>query len=230
MGLRKALKKVGKVAATISTGGLNLVGGALKSPKAPDAQDPTGDINALNVYGAEEEARRQALGREQQQQILQFGNEFQNRAKDFRSQLAQRLADTGQETFKMSNPYILEDLNSRGLASSPSEVANQQAQALKEIALANQSQLTGFDQDIFNQYNDLQGTGLSALLGGNQQALDAVLEARRAGLQRSFDVADQNRSESMAKYLAKRQSRDALIGSLLGGASKVGAAYAGKPS
>ena len=56
--------------------------------------------------------------------------------------------------------------------------------------MANQRQLMNFDTQSFNDINDIRGTGLSALLGGDQSALDSALELRKAGVQRRFDEQD----------------------------------------
>lgn len=223
MGLGKKLKKIVKKVAPAAinpiwaaTGLGKGVTGLLKSPKAPSPGDPGGDMGLFNQYASEEELRRQQLADQQKQQILDFGVDYENKAKDYRTKLAQSLAQTGQETFQRANPFILEDLNSRGLASSATTVGSAQADALKDIALQNQQALQGFDTDTYNALQDIRGSALSQHLGGNQDALDAALEMRRGGLERRFNVADQNRQMDMSKYIAKRQSRDNIIGGLIG--------------
>lgn len=237
-GLKRAFKKATSNPLAVIGGALGGAGGALtgfglskltgKSPNAPTAPDGSIDFGYLNALALEEEKRRQELGKKQRGQILDFSKEFETSAGDYRNRLAQRLAETGQKTFEQANPFILEDLNARGFATSPSETANAQSRALQEIALKNQDTLTGFDTNIFNELNDIKGTGLSALLGGDQSALDSALELRRAGIQRKFDIADQNQQDAMAQYLAKRQSRDNIIGGLFGLGGSVLGGLAGR--
>lgn len=224
MGLKKAFKKLNKTVVGkvfnplgIGVGGpVNQFKGFLKSPSAPSPEDFGGDMAQFEAYAQAEEARRRELAQKQRGQIDEFAGQYEGQAKDFRTRLAENLARTGQETFERANPFILEDLNARGLFSSPSEIARQQAETLGEITTENNRKLSDFDLATFNELQDLKGTGLSTLLGGDQDALDAALELRRGGLQRRFDVQDQNRQNEMATYLAKRQSRDNLLGSLIG--------------
>jgi hypothetical protein len=219
--LKKAIKKV----APVVTGGL--VGGQLfkglggPGPQAPAPSDPLGDVAAFNQFGTDSQKQLQEQAAKQQQQILDFANQYQTNAGNYRGQLAKSLADTAHQTFQQENPYILEDLNSRGLATSPTAVGAEQDRALKDIALQNQNVLSGFDTNTFNQLNDIRGSGLNTLLGGNQDALNAALQAKQAGLQRSFDVADQNRQQAFSNYLAKRQSRNQLTNSLIGAGGSI---------
>lgn len=191
------------------------------------SQGATDDEIRLGSQGKEEERRRQELGRKQRGQIEGFAEEFEQAAQNYRDNLAATLAGTVPSYFERMNPYILEDLNARGLFTSQTARDQSQAEAIKDIGLENQRQLTGFDRDTFNQINDIRGTALNAELGGDQAALDALLEMRRAGLQRSFDIADQVREQQFAEMLAKRQRRDQLVSSLLGLGGQLGAAYIG---
>lgn len=220
----------------LATGAFGALGAAYTGMKANEAnkmaemerQNAANQGMAQNEFerrAAEEEARRTALGQRQQGQILQFAGEFEKSAAERRRALAESLNTQGNELFQRANPFILEDLQSRGLASSESTVANEQAQALKDIALENQGRLNTFDNDIFNQITDLKSGGLSALMGGEQSALDSALELRRSQLNRTLDVQDQDREERLANFLARRQSRDQLIASIMGGASRLGAAH-----
>lgn len=181
-----------------------------------------GDLEAMARV---EEYKRQQLGRQQQEQILGFAGEQEQRAKDYRTQLASSLASSGQEFFKQANPGILEDLNARGLFTSQTARDQEQGRLLKDIELNNQQQLMNFDTSSFNEINDIRGTALSALLGGDQSALDSALELRKAGIQRKFDEADAARQQSFAEMLARRQSRDQLIGSILGLGGSLGAGF-----
>lgn len=188
---------------------------------ADQAAAAQGDLEAMARI---EERKRQDLGLKQRGQINAFADEQQTRATDFRRGLAESLTRRGQETFNLMNPAILEDLNSRGLFTSQTARDKSQADALKEIELENQRQLTNFDTQSFNDINDIRGTGLSALLGGDQSALDAALELRKASISRRFDEADAAREQSFAEMMARRQSRDQMIQGLLGGLGSLGTA------
>lgn len=183
------------------------------------AREADAELAAQGDFAAmarEEERKRQELGKKQQEQILGFAGETEARGADFRKKLAESLASTGRGVFERENPGILEDLNSRGLFTSQTARDQEQGRLLKDIALQEQESLRGFDTNLFNEVQDIRGTGLSALLGGDQSALDAALSLRKAGIQRKFDEADASREQSFAEMLAKRQSRDQLLSSLLG--------------
>jgi len=163
-----------------------------------------------------EEARRRAFGQYSQQQILDLGKQYSSEAAKRRAALSQSLMNTGQQTFDLQNPKILEDLNSRGLFTSPSTVANSQAQALKEIALANGTQLNNFDDQTFNEMNSIRNLGLSANLQGEQDALDSGLDLRRGGLESQLQGANASREEQLARDLADQQRRAGITNSLIG--------------
>ena len=188
---------------------------------ADQAAAALGDLEAMARL---EEQKRKDLGLQQRGQINAFADEQQGRASSFRRGLAESLTNRGRETFNLMNPAILEDLNARGLFTSQTARDQSQANALKEIELANQDQLSRFDTQSFNDINDIRGTGLSALLGGDQSALDAALELRKTGIQRKFDEADAAREQSFAEMLARRKSRDQMIQSLLGLGGNLGSA------
>lgn len=226
MGLGKSLKKLGRVATGVATGGLSEV---YRSMKPGDVSLPSygGGADELYRLAAEEEAKRKALGVQQQGQINTFADELQGRATDFRGKLAQSLAETSRGTFERANPFILEDLNARGLFTSQTARDQEQGRFLGDLAREEQTQLSNFDRDIFGQINDIRGSGLSALLGGDQSALDSALALKKAGIQRSFDDADMMREQSFAAQLAKRQSKDGLLQSLIGLGGRLGAAKLG---
>lgn len=218
-----------------------------------------------------ERAQRAELGRKQQEQLTGFAKEYGTAAEDFRKQLAddlsaqanelrsayegelgrlgEDLASSRQKTFELQNPYILEDLNRRGLLSSPTAVAQSQAQALKELQAQDEAKLAqarlglfegvqGFKErgaDILNQFGqqafgegqDLYGQGLSALIGGDQAGLDAALGLRRDLLSRQFQEAQAAQERAFAESLAKKQRSNSLLNSLLGaGGAIVGGAFA----
>lgn len=183
-----------------------------------------GDLAAM---AREEERKRQELGLKQRGQINEFAGEIEGKGAEFRKNLAQNLSDTGQQFFNRLNPQILEDLNSRGLFTSQTARDQEQTGALADIARENEKSLMRFDTDLFNQVNDIRGTGLSAMLGGDQSALDAALQLRKAGIQRRFDEQDAAREQSFAEMMAKRQSRDNLISSIIGLGGSLGSSFLG---
>jgi hypothetical protein len=81
--------------------------------------------------------------------------DYQATAAGRRKALADSLASTGQQTFNLQNPSILEDLNRRGLMTSPSTVATYQADALKAIALENQNKLMNFDTTTYANEDEM---------------------------------------------------------------------------
>lgn len=186
-------------------------------------------VSELERAAQEEEAKRHALGVQQQGQINTFADQQQGVVADYRKILAQHLSDTAQDTFRQANPGILEDLNSRGLFTSQTGRDDAQNRALQELATQQQSALSNFDTSQFNNIQDIRGSGLSALLGGDQSALDSALELRKAGIQRSFDIADQQRQQAFQQMLANRSNRQQMIGSILGLGGTLGGAFLGGP-
>ena len=165
----------------------------------PPALPENYGFNDLAEY---EEVRRRALGGQAEQTIL-----------DRRKQVESQLAKSGQERFSMQNPAILEDLNRRGLFTSPTAVNSAQAEALKGIELENQDRLLNFDE-----------TALAAKLQGEQDALDAALDLRRGDLEQRFGEAAANREEGLARDLARQSRRQGVTQSLIGaGGSILGA-------
>lgn len=249
-------------------------GSAAVSPTTPDE-------TKLTELGLNEKGQIEDLSAKHKAMIDTFAKEFGVSAKELRARLAQRLSESkqsiltqlgdidkqtrerlagnlasmGQQTFERANPFILEDLNRRGLFTSESAVTGAQADALKDIALANQAQLTNYDvgqaseladtienierentgslanldTDFFKQEEAIKSGGLDKLIGGEESALTAALEARRAGVQRSFDLADADREERLARYLAKKQSRNQIVSSLIGLTGTIGGAVFGGP-
>ncbi len=137
--------------------------------------------------------------------INMSADEYAKQAAAYRKALEQRLLNQGQDQFKQANPFILEDLNSRGFATSPSETANTQSRYLGDIALKNNQALSAFDTDAFNQESNLR-----------QQAAMTPLELERMGIERDYALADQARQESLSRELADQQSKDAMTSGLLG--------------
>lgn len=201
----------------------------------------------FNDLAGYEEQRRSALGGQFQNQInqartgieSQYGTAlkgYQDTSAQRRAALASSLTDQAQKNFQLQNPGILEDLNSRGVFSSPTAVAQAQAQAMKELELANQSKLTDFDaqqrayedelnKNRLNELNQLSLAGTSANIQSQQDALDAGLDLRRGGLEATRQDAAASREEAMARDLAKQQQRNQLTNSLIGvGGSLAGAA------
>lgn len=175
------------------------------------------EISPIEKLASEEEAKRKALGLQQQGQINEFANTMEGEIANYRKRLAQNLADTSQQTFQQATPGLLEDLNARGLFTSQTARDQETNRALQELATQQNKILSDYDTQQFGNIQDLRGTALSALLGGDQSALDSALALRKADIQRSFDVADQNAQNNLSMMLARRQSRDQLTSSLIGG-------------
>lgn len=211
---------LGKVIKSITS---PLANNLFKSPSRPNPYDSSNDIGALNQLAAEEEAKRKALGLQQQGQINQFADQMAGDAANYRKILANNLANTSQQTFNQALPGLLEDLNSRGLFTSQTARDQETNRALQELSTQQNKVLSDYDTTQFGNIQDIRGSALSALLGGDQSALDSALALRKAGVQRSFDVADQNAQNDMSTYLAKKQSRDQLISSLIGAGGSLGA-------
>ena len=137
--------------------------------------------------------------------INMSADEYAKQAAAYRRALQQRLLEQGQEQFSQANPFILEDLNSRGFATSPSETANTQSRYLADIALKNNQSLSAFDTDAFNQESNLR-----------QQAAMTPLELERMGIERDYALSDQARQEALSRELANQQSKDSMTSGLLG--------------
>ena len=222
MGLKKAFKKVTNITKKVDPIGIGsggpkkgALGGFLKKG-AVNNNTAAPKISPIEKLASEEEAKRKALGLQQQGQINEFANTMEGEIANYRKRLAQNLADTSQQTFQQATPGLLEDLNARGLFTSQTARDQETNRALQELATQQNKILSDYDTQQFGNIQDLRGTALSALLGGDQSALDSALALRKADIQRSFDVADQNAQNNLAMMLARRQSRDQLTSSLIG--------------
>ena len=147
----------------------------------------------------------QPYGLSEANAINMSADEYAKQAAAYRKALQQRLIEQGQEQFKQANPFILEDLNARGFATSPSETANAQSRYLSDIALKNNQALTSFDTSAFEQEQALR-----------QDAAMSPLELQRMGIERDYALADQARQEALARELARQQSKDSMTSGLLG--------------
>lgn len=194
-----------------------------------------------------EEERRRKLGEQFRGQIGQLKSNIESRynkdLQDYKNLTAQRraalsssLGESAQRTFQQSNPYILEDLQSRGLFTSPSAVAQAQSERLKEIELANQQRLLNFDETARNYedalarerlgaFSSLESAGTSADIQAQQDALDAALDLRRSQLEAKLGEAASSREEKLAQDLAKRERRSSLYNALIGAGGSLGSAY-----
>ena len=182
----------------------------------------------FNDLAGYEEARRNQFGNQAQSTINSYGADFEKRAADRRAALTSSLAELGQKQFSMANPFILEDLNSRGFSTSPTAMAQAQGDKLKEIALANQQQLLGLEGQDFNTAEDLRQTGLAASIQAQQDALDSGLDLRRGGLEASRADALAAQEQGLANSLADKQRRGNITNSLIGaGGSLLGGAMQG---
>ena len=187
---------------TQTVGGNNQVPAIPGTPQTPNQATPYSPQN-YNELAEYEEKRRNAFGDTAAQQIA-----------DARSALSRSLNEQGQGFFNQMNPGILEDLNSRGLLRSPTAVNTAQADALKQIELANMDKLFQYD-----------AAGTSARLQAQQDALDSGLDLRRAGLEQHYGNVASNQEEALARDLAKQQARNQLTNSLIGAGGSLGAGY-----
>jgi len=199
-------------------------------------------FNDLAEY---EKNKRNLFGGSVQEQIgklrtgidTEYGNTLNTYKTDTakrRADLASSLSSQGQETFKLANPYILEDLQSRGVFSSPTAINTEQARALQEIALKNQSQLSDFDTTSrtyedqlakarLDELNAIESSGYAGNIQAQQDALDAEMNAYFTKLEQ--DKADQAAAQerSLAESLADKQNKNNLTAGLIsGGGSIVG--------
>ena len=185
---------------------------------APDLNMPVGDAGGdqavFDRMAAEEQAKRHDLGLQQQGQINAFSDDQASRASKYRQMLSKSLSDNALATFQRANPGILEDLNSRGLVTSQTARDQEQGRFLGDLARENNAQLSAFDTGQFDANNELRGSGLSALLQGDQSGLDAALGLRKSGLTRRFEVQDQNNQNAVAKQLAKRENYNRFMDGL----------------
>lgn len=211
-----AQKKSGLVKSMISPN----MAFAQVTPKQPQmAQAPT--FTLPENYGFNELANYEGtqlknFGQTAKNSIADLANTYSSDAAKRREALATSLTDSAQKTFELQNPKILEDLNSRGLATSPSAVNQAQTDALKEISLANAEKLNAFDTDVFNQIQALKGSGTSADLQAQQDALDAALNLRQGKLTQDQQNAQANQEQELAKNLADKANRNQLTSSLIG--------------
>jgi hypothetical protein len=195
-----------------------------------DGLSTMGDQQIVQAYqGMLEKKQLEEQATTQQGQINKFADEFEGRAKTYREQLAEALAQNNKKAFEMENPWILEDLNARGLFRSETAVNSAQAEAMKELELDRSNKLLAFDTSAFNDVNDLRSGGLSALLGGNADALNAAFEGRRTGLEMDYNKMIADQEQSLAQSLARKKRRSELYNSLINAGSRIaqGAASAG---
>jgi len=196
-----------------------------------------------------EEYKRRLQGQKYRDQIArlkqQIQSEYDKSLESYRGTTAQRrsslatsLSENARKTFALNNPYILEDLNARGVFTSPTAVAQAQAQALKELELDNQLSLQDFDASSrsyedalasqrLRDINELDSAATSAEGQADQDALDAALDLRRGQLQANLNSENASREESLARDLAKKQRDAELTRSFLGVGGNLGSIYLG---
>lgn len=177
--------------------------------------------------GQGEKKKIEDLAAKQQGQINTFADDYSVRAKSKREELAAALQKNNQDAFELQNPYILEDLNARGLFRSDTAVNSAQAEAMKELELDRSNKLLAFDTSAFGDEQDLRSGGLSTLLGGDQSALDTALNARRSGLEMAYNQVMSSQEQALAQSLAKKKRRADLNNALIGATGQAGAAAIG---
>jgi hypothetical protein len=153
----------------------------------------------------------------EQGQYKDYAANLRNTLASRRADLSKSLTDQGKALFDAANPGILEDLNSRGVLSSPTAVATAQGNALRDIGMDNQKYLNDFDT---------QATGLG--LQADQEALDSNLNLRQSELQQRLADSNSEADRALAENLARKQGRNSLTGALIGlGGSLGGGVLAG---
>lgn len=197
-----------------------------------------------------EEARRQNLGVNAKDKIAKLRADIQgtydqslgkyrDTSSTRRASLSSSLGETAKKQFEMQNPYLLQDLNSRGLASSPTEVARAQGEIQKQLALESEGRLGEFDKSTRDyedsltanrmaDLNQLDMTGTSAELQANQDALDSALDLRRGSLESSLAERNSAEERALAESLAAENRKAGLTNSLIGaGGGLLGGLLAG---
>lgn len=195
--------------------------------------------------------------------IKKFGEDYTKDANDFRTRLAERmaskedelkglyegelgkyqneLATSRQKTFEQANPFILEDLNRRGLFNSETAVNQEQANALAKLQAADEAKLgearlgmfndlqgyrqqqndalTSFDNYAFGENADIDAESLNTLTEGNTDALNAALNLRRGKLENSYNLAMSAADRQTARDLAK-DARKGSMGRIIASGGK----------
>lgn len=186
----------------------------------------------FDILGQNEFNAYTGLGESQAADIGQYATDYEGTLAKRRSGLEKSLSDYAAGIFNQQNPAILEDLNRRGLFTSPTAVAGAQSSALKDIALDTSRQLLDFDTQGYNKLDEYGEQGLGARLGGQTTGLESALEMDRSKLERRFGEEDSAAEADLAKSLAqisadaqRKAAKSQMWGSIIGGgASGLGAA------
>lgn len=193
---------------------------------ASHTQAPTPQpLSQFGQLAQNEQQQQTQLGQDLSRQIQDYySNTYQPQMASQREALANHLSEFGQNQFNQQNPALLEDLNRRGFLSSPTEVAQAEANAMKDITLSQEPILNQFDQNALAGGQALQQQALEAKLGGQQEGVNSALELQRmelqSQLQQESDAADRSMAENLAGKERRNQTTNSLIGlggSLLGG-------------
>lgn len=178
--------------------------------------DPEFDILA----GGELESRRN-LGELLSGKIGEFTEGFRGRAKTRLDELSETLLGIGQKQFERANPFLLQDLQSRGLATSPTAVRTTQEGALGDIALRNQDILRQEEGDIFRTGEGLLTSGLEASLAGEQTGVESVLDLLRSKLSQRLGFNETLRQQDFERGLSRSNQRASRQNALIGGVGSV---------
>lgn len=237
------------------------------NPNSPlNPLNPNFTLGSTTDIGREaqtEKVLQDALAQQQQEKIGQFATEFSASAEAKRKALADRLAEqtaglsakgeeaigryagdlatSRQKTFEQANPYLLEDLNRRGLLTSETAVGDAQARALAELQAQDESKLGqarlgladqlasyeamgnenlgAFEQGAFGNEQSIRGEGLNTLLSGGQGALEDALGLKRNELESKYNMAQAQADRQYASELA-RQQRKGSMGRILASGGK----------
>jgi hypothetical protein len=178
--------------------GLGLLGSGVFGNRAGQAEEiyQAGDDaradQLMNELAAEQEVKRKA-----------YLDETRSKINARRAETVAKLQGRLGEQTRLELPSILEDLNSRGLLTSESAVANAMAQR--------QAQNTLTVQD-FERTQAAQDAALEDQI--SQDILEGRLGMEQAALQRQFSLQDTEAEARLAQELAKRRAkaeRDAAL-------------------
>ncbi len=168
-----------------------------------------------------------------------FGEKFRTNIEGGLGRLQSGLAGSRQATFEQANPFILEDLNRRGLLSSGTATADAQARALAglqagdegtiaQARLAAEQGLQRFQTGSFEQGQGLRSDALEALIGGEQAGLDRFFDASTARINKRFEDSQAAEDRNFQRSLARGSRGSGLAGAGIGAVGSVLGSFVGK--
>lgn len=177
--------------------------------------DRLGESEAMGYSG---------LGESQAADITGYATGYEDTLAKRRGDLAKSLSDYSSGMFEQQNPGILEDLNKRGLLTSPTAVAREQANALKSLNLDAQNKLMDFDIAGYGKLDEYGEQALGTKLGGQTQGLESAFEMGRSKLEGRLGEEKEARDAALATQLAnieaeanKKAAKMGMWGNIIGG-------------